>query len=499
MPLTTLCLLLSLSASALAQEPALDPDSEPSVESAEPKRAPADLLLQERLQLIFSQIEPLAEVEIGVTAGVVRLEGALDSPADRDIALAVVGKMSGVVWVDDRLQVQAPPESPVTAPDVALQRRLAGLFAEVETLSEIQVEVRNSVVRLRGEVPSYDDQKAAVALAERTSGVAFVDDGTVVATSVEKRVQPAVKALQTRARDLVSRMPLFGIGLVLLLVFWFGSRWISAILFHRRWTGDRPLLVGLAQQSVRVGIFLAGLILVLDLLDLTTIVGAMLGTAGILGVALGFAFRDIVENYLASIILTVRQPFARGDTISVAGNQGRVLRLTLRETVLVTADGNHLRVPNATIFKSVLQNFSTNPLRRFRLTFNIDATNDLSKAIPVLRRVLLETEGVLPEPAPSVTVEELGDRTVGLAVAAWVNQREASFGGVRTRVLKRIKAALEQSGIERPESTLRVLSGPRQDAPVLSVDDSEVGADSSEEAEPFLVDREDGSERNLLR
>ncbi|TVQ93103.1 MAG: BON domain-containing protein [Deltaproteobacteria bacterium] len=481
-------------------EPAHEGGSDDHEEGIDP-RTPQDLRTETYLRRIFAQIEGLSRVSVEVSAGVARLTGSVQRIDDREAAKAIAAKPSWIVWVDDQLEMDLPEEPPVPAPDIALQKRLSGLFAEVEALREIQVEVRNGVVRLRGEVPSLDDQKAAIALAERTQGVIFVDDALMVATSVEKRVAPAVKALQTRARDLYSRLPLFGIGLILLVLFWYGSRWISSLIFTRRWTKERPLMIGLFQGSTRVGIFLLGLVLVLDLLDLTTIVGAMLGTAGILGVALGFAFRDIVENYLASIILTVRQPFARGDTIEVAGQTGRVLRLTLRETVLVTADGNHLRVPNATVFKSVMQNFSTNPLRRFRFTVSVAADQPLDAVLTIIRDTLRGVEGVLDDPAASVSVDALTDSGVTLSVAAWVNQRETAFGAVRTRAIKRVKAALDAGGIHRPESQVRVYAGERDRyartaPPPSSTEPIDILEDKEE---PFLTDREDEHESNLLR
>jgi small conductance mechanosensitive channel len=393
----------------------------------------------------------------------------------------------------------APPD-----PDTALAARLRALFREVPSFSDIDVEVRSGVVKLSGEVPSADIQKAAVQLAERMPGAVFVYDRLQVAVSVEKRVAPAIAILQSRSRDLVARLPILGIGIGLLIAFWYGSHWLSRILFHRRLTGNRPLVVGLVQSSVRGGLFVIGLILVLDLLDLTTIVGAMLGTAGILGVALGFAFRDIVENYLASIILTFRQPFARGDLIEVSGHQGRVQRLTLRETVLVTADGNHVRVPNSTVFKSVIQNYTTNPVRRFSFKVAITADADLPHALDLVRNTLRETEGVLVDPPPTVTVDAFGETSISLNMGAWVNQREVSFGSVRTTAMQRVKGALDAAGIGRPQATMKVFTAPLVDGDVpLRPRTASKPTEPADSAEPpeieDLIDREAAGEVNLLK
>lgn len=85
----------------------------------------------------------------------------------------------------------------------------------------------------------------------------------------------------------------------------------------------------------------------LDLLEATALVGAVAGTAGLAGLALGFAFKDIVENYLAGLLLAFQRPFDKNDHVTVEDHAGKVVRLTPRETILMTMDGNHVRVPNA--------------------------------------------------------------------------------------------------------------------------------------------------------
>ena len=103
---------------------------------------------------------------------------------------------------------------------------------------------------------------------------------------------------------------------------------------------------------------LFGVLLALDILDLTALVGAVLGTVGVVGLAIGFAFKDIVENYLAGLLLSIRRPFALNDLVLIESHEGRVVRLTPSELILMTLEGNHVRIPNATVFKSFIYNFS---------------------------------------------------------------------------------------------------------------------------------------------
>jgi small conductance mechanosensitive channel len=483
---------------------AVEPDGSLPEPASDPAPVdPGDETAERALAAAFARIDGLGDVAVEVRAGVARITGEVADPGAVDAARVIAARVPGLLWVDDRLVATTPPSPPPTDPDVVLADRLRKLYGQVPAFSEVAVEVGSGVVHLTGETPSADAQRAAVELASKAPGAVYVDDRLRVAHSVEKRVAPAVDALQSRSAELVARLPLYGIGLALLVVAWFASRWISAAIFANRWASSKPLLVGLAQQSARAGIFLAGVIVVLDLLDLTTVVGAMLGTAGILGVAIGFAFRDIIENYLASIILSVRQPFAKGDLVDVAGHQGRVARLTMRETVLATADGNHVRVPNATVFKSVLTNYTTNPVRRFTFKVGIAVDEDLRAVKALCRQALADTPGVLAEPAPAVTIDAFADSSVTLNLAAWVNQREVAFGPTRTAAMASVKERLDAAGVDQPEQILRVFTGELVDnAPPTRRRAARArgGSEPPTPPEPeALPDREAGGEVDLLR
>src|SRR3546814_6765294 len=86
--------------------------------------------------------------------------------------------------------------------------------------------------------------------------------------------------------------------------------------------------------------------------------------------------RDTVDNYVSSLMLSLRQPFRANDHVVIEGHEGRVVRLTSRATILMTLEGNHLRIPNSTVFKAVILNYTRNPERRFDFELGIDANDD---------------------------------------------------------------------------------------------------------------------------
>ena len=188
------------------------------------------------------------------------------------------------------------------------------------------------------------------------------------------------------------------------------------------------------------------------------IAGALVGTAGVAGIALGFAFKDLIENFLASVLLSMRQPFAPNDLVDVDGFQGIVVRLTSRATVLMTPDGNHVRIPNAKVYKGVIVNYTRNPKRRFDFVIAVASESDLSGAQAVGVAVLRQMHGVLDEPEPWSQVVEIGDSSIPIRFYGWVDQRETSFAKAQSEAIRLVKEGLEAAGFELPEPIYRVRS-----------------------------------------
>lgn len=261
--------------------------------------------------------------------------------------------------------------------------------------------------------------------------------------------------IMLRVQDLASYAPLLLIALVVVLFFWFMARLIgnSKWLFKRI---DNVLLRGLLANIVQTVVLMFGVLVALEILDATALVGAVLGTAGVVGLALGFAFKDVIENYLAGILLSIRQPFANDDFIAVDGQQGKVIRMTSRATILMTLDGNHIRIPNATVFKNTMTNYTRNPLRRFDFIVGVGTGEDLLAAQQLGIATLTDMRSVLSEPAPSAILEPPGDSSIGVHYYAWVNQKETSLNKAKSEAIRLVGSALDNAGIDMPEPIHRV-------------------------------------------
>jgi small-conductance mechanosensitive channel len=249
-----------------------------------------------------------------------------------------------------------------------------------------------------------------------------------------------------------------------------------------------------------------GLLLALKILDLTTLMGALVGTAGLFGLAVGFAFRDMVENYLAGALLSIKSPFRLNDFVSIAGEQGVVIRLTTRELVLMTLHGNHVRIPNSTVFKSIILNFTRNPLRAFEFTIGVGMAEDLLRVQQLGLRTLKAMKGVMDDPPPLMRVEGIGDYSVSVLFMGWVDQRQADYQKVRSESIRLLKKALEQGGVELPEPSQTVhLSRPDAEKPLrrepaTSIEEDAKQADVAVVRQLDKQIQEDLSEEeNLLR
>jgi small conductance mechanosensitive channel len=288
---------------------------------------------------------------------------------------------------------------------------------------------------------------------------------------VASRLNDCFDGLLATARDagvsLLSMIPLLILaGIVLLLAHWI-SRFVANRLHLLRIRSENPYMSGLVRMVVRTAIMLIGILIALDLLGMSSVVGAVLGSAGVVGIVLGLAFREIAENYVAGILLSVRRPFEPGDHIAIENREGKVLAVNSRSTVLMTFDGAQVQLPNSLVFKSVIVNYSRNPKRRFDFTMAIDGSQSIRRSQTLATEAIAGIEGVLDDPAPGWTVVEYGANGIQLRFFGWVNQRESDIGKVRSESIRRVKAAFADAGIEAPRAVYHVVATRARDGVVI--------------------------------
>ncbi|MBZ0114369.1 MAG: mechanosensitive ion channel family protein [Thermoanaerobaculia bacterium] len=363
--------------------------------------------------------------------------------------------------------------------DAIVQREVIRRLRAYQGLEGVVVEVQAGVVRLSGEVLSLALSTEAESLAKSVDGVVDVLDQTEVVRDPREVVGPVLLDLLERLRTFLGWLPLLVVAFGIIGIFVILARWVGRWSRVYRRLSENPFVQDLWRLAFRSAILLTGILIALELLDATALVGAVLGTAGVAGLAIGFAFRDAAENFIAGILMSFRQPFLPNDHVAVDGHEGKVLRLTSRATILLTLDGNHLRIPNAKVFNSVLINYTRNPLRRFHVAVGVGTDEDLLVAQRLGVETLFDIEGVVAEPAPTARIVELGDSSVTIHYFGWVDQREFDFSAVKGEAMRRVKTALEDAGMDLPEPIYRVRMAPRTRVAKEPPKDTSRGAESA--------------------
>jgi len=342
--------------------------------------------------------------------------------------------------------------------DAAIAVRIREIIHQLDGYENVAVYVSDGIVTLRGTTLDAATAEALTDLAARVEGVVAIENEVTETTDVVERLTPAIERLWDRIEQTIAFLPLLLIAVFAgLLVIWSG---FLIARMQNPWDRIAPnaFIADIYRQVVRLFFVVLGVVLALDLLNLTALLSTILGAAGIAGLAIGIAVRDTVENFIASIMLSVRQPFRPKDLVEIEGDLGHVIRLTSRATILLSPDGNHIRIPNSKVFSARIVNYTRNDERRFTFTLGIDPNADLAEAQAIILAALEELPYLLDSPGPSTWVEDVGDSTITITAAGWVKQHETGLFMARGEAIRLAKARLEEAGITLPEPTYRLIT-----------------------------------------
>lgn len=208
------------------------------------------------------------------------------------------------------------------------------------------------------------------------------------------------------------------------------------------------LVARLLGRLVALAIAAVGFVYALNQVGVS--IAPLLGILGLLGLALAFAFQEILENFIAGILMSLRRPITAGDQVTTAGHSGTVEDINLRAVELKTYSGERVYIPNAMVWKDVIVNHTELGPRRTTLDVGVDYDADLDTATASILDAVGRVSGVLDDPGPEAFVHGFGGSSIDIAIRFWHEPQKAVEWQVRDAVAKEVKKALDEVGIGIP-------------------------------------------------
>ena len=218
-----------------------------------------------------------------------------------------------------------------------------------------------------------------------------------------------------------------------------------------RRTFESRQIAGLLTSIIKAIVLVAGIFIALDFVGLKGTVTSLLAGAGIVGLAIGFAFQDMTENFIAGIAMGIRKPFDIGDVIEAEGVFGNVKEINLRNTLVETFYGQLEVIPNKILFRNILTNYSYLGYRRIEVPVGISYADDIEKAAEIITNAMNEKDYVIKKEETAVYAESFGDSSINLLLWFWIRYPdEPGFMVVRHDAINTVKTVLEDNDILIP-------------------------------------------------
>lgn len=270
--------------------------------------------------------------------------------------------------------------------------------------------------------------------------------------TVEKVISQAEEKVITWVEALGSMLPNLGLAFIILLIFMITASWVESI-FRKilRRSMDSIEIVNLLLAIIKVLYILLGAFIALDLIGLKGTVTSLLAGAGIIGLALGFAFQDMAENFIAGVFLGIRKPFKVGHIIQCDDIFGTVKSINLRNTVVENFYGQILIVPNKVLFRNTLTNYYLTAQRQIEIPVGISYADDPEEAESIILDAIKDLDFVIRKDESLVFAEAFESSSVLLKVWFWIDYPgEPGFLIARHKAICVIKRALEENDILIP-------------------------------------------------
>ena len=222
---------------------------------------------------------------------------------------------------------------------------------------------------------------------------------------------------------------------------------------------DDPLLAAFLSRIIKISILIFAVMIVMNIIGLANIAGGILTGASVSAIVIGFAFKDIGENFLAGIILAFNRPFRVGDIVELDGIKGKVIALNIRNTQIKSFDGKDIYIPNASVIKNPVINYTLDGFMRYEFSINLDYGSNIEKAIDILKETMESIDGVLQaDRRPAINIGDLNSSSYNLKIFYWLNtfDQKYSASNIRNQSISKAISNLKKAGFYLPKDIIEI-------------------------------------------
>jgi len=270
---------------------------------------------------------------------------------------------------------------------------------------------------------------------------------------LDVNTQSIIEKLDSWLDGLIRNLPNILVGILIFIAVFYLARYLGKLV--------KKLLVKRGRQNfgeilggfLKYTIMLLGLMLSLTIISPNISPADLIAGLGVSSVAIGFAFKDILQNWMAGLLILLRQPFEIGDQIVVNGFEGTVDRIETRATIITTYDGQNVVIPNGTIYTNSIRVKTTHPLLRSQYDLGLGYNEDRDKAMKILLKTIKDIEGVSQEKPIDILVWDQADSWLTIRMRWWTKSDRATVVKVWSKVLLATQNAMEEAGMDLPFPT----------------------------------------------
>lgn len=264
----------------------------------------------------------------------------------------------------------------------------------------------------------------------------------------------AIDTVRQWGIDFYTILPNIAAGIFLFIVFLIvasGAKFTTKKFFTRR---QRIDLGNILSDLAFWGFLIFGVLIALTVIMPSLKPGNLVASLGVGSLAIGFVFKDILQNWLSGLLILLRLPFRRGDQIIVGEAEGTVMRIDPRATILRTYDGRTIVVPNSTVYSNNVTINTSEEQRRIELNLTVGYNYDVRVITRIIKNSLDQVEEILKDPAPQILCWDLGSTSLGMKLRWWIDSERSEEVISRARAVQAIKEAFDANGIDPTDPQL---------------------------------------------